>query len=68
MTGNAAIGLVAVMLVIGGYLVYQQQRAAAEAAAYNRSLGGSIANTVAGVGGIIGAAVGMAGSGGNGAR
>lgn len=61
---NQMAGVIVLAVVVGGaFLVYRQQQADAERAAYNSSLGGAIANTIGGVGNIIGAAVGMAGNG-----
>ena len=62
-SGNVvAVGAI-VLLIVGAFIFYQQQRAAAEAAAQSRTLGGAIANTIGGIGNIVGAAVGMASSG-----
>lgn len=61
---TSAILLVVVVVAIGGALVYRQQQADAARFAYEHSLGGSISTTVGDIGNIIGAAVGMAGSGG----
>ena len=62
-SGNAvAIGAI-VLLIVGAFIFYQQQQAAAAAAAQGRTLGGAIANTIGGIGNIVGAAVNMGASG-----
>jgi len=62
MKPEIVIGAFVVIAIIAGGLVYQANANAQANLAYGRTLGGSIANTIGGVGNIVGAVVGMAGA------